>query len=203
MIKCGKCGDYHETIAEVRKCHGAEEATPWPPSDKQIAYVIGLQEQRDLPDEYELLTEEAMKRMDRAQVSRAIEELKALPYKAPKGRSAPPDKTKAQAIPPGYYALQNPEDGIWLFFEINQGKGRWDGYTFIKRLIGAPGQYNKVAVPAETRNGLIARIADDPKKAAVDYGLNSGHCGLCHSPLSDPESLARGLGPVCAKKHGW
>jgi len=26
-------------------------------------------------------------------------------------------------------------------------------------------------------------------------------CAICHKPLSDPESLARGLGPICAQTH--
>ena len=204
MINCGNCNEYHETIADVRKCHGADEPTPWPASDKQIAYVLGLQAERDLPDEYVVRDEAALRKMDRAEVSSMINELKVLPYKSPKGKSEAPDRTKAQAIPPGHYALQNPETGVWQFFEVTQGKPpRWAGYTFIQRLIGAPGDWSKQAIPPHTRNGLLAHIAEDPAKSASDYGKQSGRCGLCRSPLSDPESIARGIGPVCAKKHGW
>lgn len=201
MIKCGNCNDGHETVADVRRCHGVQEETPWPASDKQIAYVVGLQKERDLPDEYVVVSEDALRRMDRAEVSRLINELKVLPYKAPKAKV---DKSAAQSIPPGYYALQHPETSAWMFFEITQGKPpRWEGYTFIKRLIGAPGDYRKDPVPAHTRNELIAHIAEDPEKASKDYGKQSGRCGLCRSPLTDPVSLERGIGPICAGKAGW
>jgi hypothetical protein len=94
----------------------------------------------------------------------------------------------------------------WRFFEVSKpDKGRWTGYTFIKRLIGAPGQYRKVEVAGgpQGRNEVLAKIEADPQKAMIDYGLQSKVCGKCSSPLSDPESLARGIGPICARKLGW
>lgn len=201
-IKCGNCTEGHETVADVRRCHGVEQPTPWPASEKQIAYVVGLQKERDLPDEYVVVGEDALKRLDRAEVSSLINELKVLPYKDPKGKGAATTNPHT-GIPAGHYALFNEEQGKWLFFEVTQGKARWDGYTFIKRLIGSPGDYQKVAMAPALRMETLSWIAKDAQKAATDYGLQSGRCGLCRSPLTDPESLARGIGPVCAKKHGW
>jgi len=30
---------------------------------------------------------------------------------------------------------------------------------------------------------------------------NRGRCRMCHRPLTDPQSIERGIGPVCAKKE--
>ncbi len=49
----------------------------------------------------------------------------------------------------------------------------------------------------------IAAICADPFGYAVAYGLKSGECSCCGRPLSDPKSIAAGIGPVCAKKWGW
>ena len=31
--------------------------------------------------------------------------------------------------------------------------------------------------------------------------LSTARCGICHRPLSDPASVSRGIGPICAG-HG-
>lgn len=49
----------------------------------------------------------------------------------------------------------------------------------------------------------VLRIAMDPYKAAVEHGKLTGGCCVCNRTLSDPESVALGIGPVCAKKFGW
>lgn len=36
----------------------------------------------------------------------------------------------------------------------------------------------------------------------AEQGRISGVCGFCGLTLDDPESVARGYGPVCAKRHG-
>jgi hypothetical protein len=172
----------------------------WPPSEKQVNYVLLLQTERELPSEYVPKYEDEIRAMEKDEVSRLIGELKVLAYVSPKGRgqsSTPPD------MPAGRYALQDNE-GKWSFFQIDKPtEGRWAGYTFIKRLIGAPGQYRKEQVSATVRYAIMDRIAKDPQKAMTDYGLQSGVCGRCSSPLTDPESLARGIGPICIQKLGW
>lgn len=37
----------------------------------------------------------------------------------------------------------------------------------------------------------------DPLKAAGQYGIKSGSCGCCNRELTDPVSIARGIGPIC------
>lgn len=209
-IKCGKCQGYHETISGVKACYAGETVakveqplvkSDWPPSEAQIKYVLGLQRERELPDEYEVMNADALAALDKAQVSRMIQELKVLPYKQPKGTD---HAIKWEVIIEGRYALHWEDEG-WFFYEVTKGKAntRWDGYTFIRRLIGAPGAYKKINMKASDRDEAFAAIEENPKQAMLDYGLHSGVCGRCSSPLSDPESLARGIGPKCASKMGW
>lgn len=40
----------------------------------------------------------------------------------------------------------------------------------------------------------------DPERAAVEHGKLSGRCAVCSRDLTDPESIERGIGPVCADK---
>lgn len=47
----------------------------------------------------------------------------------------------------------------------------------------------------------IVRVASDPKAAAIAYGREFGQCSCCGRELSDPESIALGIGPVCAAKY--
>ena len=46
----------------------------------------------------------------------------------------------------------------------------------------------------------VMDVAADPLSAAVAHGRQTGACACCGRPLSDPESVARGIGPICAEK---
>lgn len=52
------------------------------------------------------------------------------------------------------------------------------------------------------RQQVIDLIAADPEAASRLYGREIGHCGRCGRSLTDTESRAQGIGPVCASK-GW
>jgi hypothetical protein len=58
------------------------------------------------------------------------------------------------------------------------------------------------AVAGDHINSIL-RIANDPLGAAVAHGKLTGHCAVCSRLLSDPDSVERGIGPVCATKFGW
>lgn len=47
---------------------------------------------------------------------------------------------------------------------------------------------------------VVDKVAQDPLAAAVEHGRLTGACACCGRPLSDAESVARGIGPVCAKR---
>lgn len=45
--------------------------------------------------------------------------------------------------------------------------------------------------------------ADKAHAAVIAYAKATGKCGVCHKTLTDPESIAAGIGPICAKKYGF
>jgi hypothetical protein len=54
----------------------------------------------------------------------------------------------------------------------------------------------------DTEARILAAIAD-PQAAAVAHGKQWGKCAVCNRDLTDAESVARGIGPVCAERMGW
>lgn len=49
----------------------------------------------------------------------------------------------------------------------------------------------------------IAEVAADPAAAAIAHGKETGRCAICSRELSDPISIERGIGPICADKFGF
>ncbi len=224
-MRCGNCKNDHTTVDAVRTCHLgigpdkdvaakalADEAAAaqtldrlsgvgastssgpmWPASPKQIDYALGLQDERRLPDDWTIRDRGIMERMERDEVSSLITMLKSFP----KGASKPSVFT----MPPGRYAL----DGVTqlCFYEVSKGKGRWEGYVFIKQLLGSPRAYRKVDMTPAQRASVLSAIQADPKSASLRYGREARICGICSSPLTNTESRKAGIGPICRGKVGW
>jgi len=49
----------------------------------------------------------------------------------------------------------------------------------------------------------VATVAADPAAAATAHGHEFGQCSCCGRELTNPESVARGIGPICAERWGW
>lgn len=49
----------------------------------------------------------------------------------------------------------------------------------------------------------VARVAADPAAAATAHGHEYGYCSCCGRELTNPESVARGIGPICAERWGF
>lgn len=51
-----------------------------------------------------------------------------------------------------------------------------------------------------TDDGAKAVLAAcaDPEQAAIAFGKEFGLCSICSRTLTDPDSIARGIGPICA-----
>jgi hypothetical protein len=63
-----------------------------------------------------------------------------------------------------------------------------------------------LALPKAEQDSLIDRlcqIAEDPAGAAQQHGFQTGNCACCGRLLTDPPSVARGIGPVCARRFGF
>lgn len=59
------------------------------------------------------------------------------------------------------------------------------------------------SVCGDERREKVIALAADPAAAAKAHGLKTGICSCCGRALTDPKSVAAGIGPVCAKNYGW
>ena len=91
---------------------------------------------------------------------------------------------------------------------------KWNGWTFVDdgSEYGVGEKYGRQQ-PGSTILNVTARnaaivcddlrvILADPLAASAEYGRITGSCGVCGRVLEDPESVARGIGPVCILKFG-
>lgn len=53
------------------------------------------------------------------------------------------------------------------------------------------------------REAEMLAILQDPKAAAVKHGKLTGSCSVCNRTLTDADSVAAGIGPICATRMGW
>lgn len=102
-------------------------------------------------------------------------------------------------VPNSKYALVREAGPV--FYEVTTGrKGKWVGFLFLSRLVGHPGDWKRTPVKGDAKKDILAEIGQDPKAAAIRFSKEFTICAVCGSPLSDPESLALGLGPICATR---
>ena len=107
---------------------------------------------------------------------------------------------KAKAFPPSKYAI-NTQSGL-VFFEVSSWKRKAEGVEvrYLKRLVGHPGTWLKVKFNPKQEAWILGQLeAQGPKALAKLYALEHKCCAKCGSPLSDPLSLERGIGPDCWK----
>lgn len=218
-IKCGKCQDYHDSIAEVRACQNVmapSKDAPWrgePATDSQRNKIAGLFDRSPVAgkDEHEAWliarAEDAMsgKDLSKGEASDVITYLLDLPeQKETRDNVGWPDEDEA-TVPAGRYALESPSDSHIVFYQVDvPGKeSKWFGRTFVNVLTGAPGDFRRIAMRGSQGAEVLRRIAANPVEASTRFGKEVGQCGVCHSPLTNEASRAAGIGPVCARKMGW
>lgn len=80
---------------------------------------------------------------------------------------------------------------------------REDAYegAYLGKIIG--GKFLKVRDCTDAKASQIVTVLADPKQAAIAFGKEFGVCSVCAKELSDPVSIANGIGPICAKRFGW
>ena len=54
----------------------------------------------------------------------------------------------------------------------------------------------------ETEAAILECCAK-PDEAAGAYGRLTGRCAVCSRPLTEKDSVARAVGPICLEKMGW
>lgn len=86
------------------------------------------------------------------------------------------------------------------FYQVKQGNT--NKYMMIGHANGAGVGWTFLPV----EKGAIAaaeKIAADPKQAMLNFGRWLGECGHCGRVLTNDESRALGIGPICRAKLGW
>lgn len=64
---------------------------------------------------------------------------------------------------------------------------------------------NGIVIPKNNAKQIVPvlqvfiRFSKDTKKAILNYGLETGECSICGRELTVPESIRRGIGPICGK----
>lgn len=221
-IKCGNCKQYHGSTAEVKACYGiassvpdatitkvaaAAVPAPVPATDKQVAFINKLTGER-FPDFLpEVLAEmaKAAKAMTKAQASKRIEALLAMPK---------PEKAKATTATTGYAAEAKKGDVHFVngtYYRIHVGQKSGKPYVCKAYIVGeakwnADGSLDKPAkVEWDIAKGFMSNLSVATKATAEQahaFAMLSGRCCFCSHAIDTPESTAVGYGPVCAGKYG-
>lgn len=111
---------------------------------------------------------------------------------------------RADVVPAGRYAIDTRLVAIneIAFYKVDRPtEGRWAGYVFVKLITGGGGERRMSFADSKV---ILNRIAEVGAQAAsARYGHEIGECGICGHVLTNDESRARGIGPICAEKAGW
>lgn len=108
-------------------------------------------------------------------------------------------------LPAGMYAVPGGDTRLKVRVSVPGERSKWNGWIFVNdgAEYGAGTKYGSQR-PGELYRGQIVEqlraIVADPRAAAAAYGQLTGKCGLCGRQLEDEESVARGIGPICAEK---
>lgn len=178
-----------------------------PATERQINYVRSLIARRDTSAVLTMVSFVERRitadTLTHSEVSTAIDALSNLPLKPePVRRDANATeriRVAAADVPEGYYGI-GPKNET-KFYKIDKPtRGNWVGHIFVS--IQASDAFYPIK-NMEARRYVIEEIAKDPRAAAIRYGKEIGRCHKCHRILTDPDSITRGIGPVCAGKRGW
>lgn len=190
-------------------------------TEKQIQFLTDLMAKKDLfkspryfdavnaMDAEELAAHNArivkMAKEDRTRCSGMIDALLKLPDR---------EGAKLQRrgynnnVPAGRYAVEG-SDGTTDFYKVDKPEeGRWAGYTFVKLLIASGGHgvesLSEQRVRGDAAQTILRRIEEAGVRESMEaFGKAIGSCGHCGRVLTNEESRAFGIGPVCAAKMGW
>lgn len=72
---------------------------------------------------------------------------------------------------------------------------------YLGKIVG--GKFIATRSCGDERQAAVLLAAADPQAATIRFGRMTGCCGCCGRQLVDPESVARGIGPICAERYGW
>ena len=149
-----------------------------------------------------LLVESGAEAVSKSGASKLIDWLKEQPRKAA-AVSAAVDMRDVAEVPAGRYAVDTNNGAVneLAFYKVDRPTGgRWAGYVFVKHIVGGDEQRLSRAAGAAVLDKIAAAGAE---AASARYGHEIGECGVCGRRLTNDDSRARGIGPVCAENMGW
>lgn len=97
------------------------------------------------------------------------------------------------------FALDMPDGHLHFFMASLPQKGKWQGAIFLNEQ--ASDDFYRVR-GWEREAFILKAMLDDVFSLVVRYGLELETCGICGKTLTDEESRARGIGPICIRKMG-
>ena len=98
---------------------------------------------------------------------------------------------------------------VTVYFTPGKPGSKWDGFLFVEdpneRKLGyvKGGKFFAKFDCTAVEETAIQTCAADPQTAVVAYAKAWKACGICSRTLLNEESIARGIGPICAEKFGW
>lgn len=179
-------------------------------SQKQMDFIAKLRSERTLtPWSDARLMRELAEGLDARQASGWIEDLLASPRKvaATPGPVGNADVIRAlegvelskYAVPSHAIMIPGLEvKGDLLFLEVR----RYKETTYMRRLHGAPGNFQRTRFTASQTIALAAVIKGKHVELARLFGEHYTCCGRCGAPLTDQKSRESFLGPECRKTFG-
>jgi len=152
-------------------------ATVAPASEKQVALIARLLAERVTPETFESLARDPY--LDRAKASTYIDALFAAPRK-------PAVHEDGNVLGEGYFYVEG------LIYKVQASKSSGNLYA---KVFGDTGyEY----APGAMR--LLKSATRLTLEQAAEIGVKTGRCVVCARLLTDPESVAAGIGPVCAAR---
>lgn len=157
--------------------------TARPASEKQVAFIERLRDEKDIPQAtQDGLNLALVDGLGSRQASQWIDYLMALPRKA---------SARANAVTEtGMY-----QDAQGNVFKVQ--RARTSGNLYAKSLVGSV----EAGFGFEYAAGAIRNLTADMRmtlEQASAFGRETGTCCNCGALLTDPKSVAAGIGPICA-----
>jgi hypothetical protein len=146
-------------------------------TENQISFLESLATTRVISTELPVFAT-----LTKSEASELIGKLKNLPYLPRPAKVAP-----ANDLVEGIYF----RDG-----EVYKAKKSSAGRIYALKLVGSSWSYDTAHVRVLTPSHLITL------EQASEFGIRTGVCAICGIPLTNLDSLERGIGPVCAKRFG-
>lgn len=198
---CGNCQQLHDSVRQVRECYGLADE---PATQKQKDYAHGLYRQRDpqgtvLDGLAKADAEKYINDCTKRSIQPVIEGLKEAPYRKE-------EKQEAAELTDGIY-VSDASGTVYKFYYTQNGVL---AAKELRVLAGAVWENGWLVNPAEKQwiyRGAAYRYAKGThrlsKEEAAKFGKLYGFCMVCGRTLTDADSIAAGIGPVCAGKEGW